>query len=624
MGPGFRSWVSNMTDTSDQMGSSGAVEDQGDAQLDALMAATGDRMLAAISRCLDLDAGMAEIISNTRTEGVEASLPPTATSRKSGSANRAQAMAARIPAAATRIRAAAADSRDRRQALIVLPGLLLTVMLAMLDNLIVSTAMPRIVGDLGGVTHLSWVVTAYILASAITTPFYGKLGDKYGRKKFFIAAIVIFLAASALTGLSQSMAELITFRTVQGLGAGGLMVGAMATLGDITAPRERDRYMSYMMVVMMLATIGGPLLGGFITTNFSWRWIFYINLPIGGVALIYLIATLHPPAKKVSHKIDYLGGALLAMAATALILLTAWAGTEYSWGSAQIIGLGLLAAAATVAFCVTETRAAEPMLPLHVFRNMNFSILAALAFLTGLAMFGAMTFLPLYQQMVQRESPTVSGLMLTPMMLGLATTSIVAGRVTKRTGQYKIFPFLGGAIMAVALVLLFTTLNIGTPRMALTIYSAILGLGLGFLMEMVSLIGQIGGRKDLGAASSARMFFPQIGGALGVAAFGAVFTQRLTHILGVAARLGIHISVSGGQLNPATVNSLPAALRHDVAVAITYAVRGVFAWATLVALLIFVLAFVLALLFGERSLSGTPSSDGLPEASAAAEETSST
>ena len=348
-----------------------------------------------------------------------------------------------------------------REVMIVLPGLLMAILLAMLDNLIVSTALPRIVGDLGGVAHLSWVVTAYILASTIITPFYGKLGDMYGRKKFFVAAIIIFLAGSALSGLSQSMAELIAFRAIQGLGAGGLMVGAMATLGDIVAPRERGRYMSYMMVVMMLATIGGPLLGGFITTSFSWRWIFYINIPLGGAALVYLLATLHLPAKRVNHKVDYLGGSLLAVAATALILLATWGGTQYAWASAQIIGLAVVTVAAVVGFCVTEARAAEPMLPLHVFRNGNFSLSMAMTFLTGLAMFGAMTFLPLYQQTVQGESPTVSGLALTPMMLGVTVTSIVAGQVTTKTGRYKVFPILGGGIMALGMYLL-TGLGVGT------------------------------------------------------------------------------------------------------------------------------------------------------------------
>ena len=421
-----------------------------------------------------------------------------------------------------------------REVMIVLPGLLMAILLAMLDNLIVSTALPRIVGDLGGVAHLSWVVTAYILASTITTPFYGKLGDMYGRKRFFVAAILIFLAGSALSGLSQTMGELIAFRAIQGLGAGGLMVGAMATLGDIVAPRERGKYMSYMMVVMMLATIGGPLLGGFITTSFSWRWIFYINIPLGGAALIYLLAVLHVPAHKVQHKVDYLGGSLLAVAATALILLATWGGTQYAWGSPQIIGLALLTVVAGVAFYVTEMRAAEPMMPLHVYRNRNFSLSMAMTFLTGLAMFGAMTFLPLFQQTVQGESPTVSGLALTPMMLGVTVTSIVAGQVTTKTGRYKVFPILGGGIMSLGMYLL-TGLGVGTSRLTSALFYVVLGLGMGFLMQMVSLIAQNSvQQKDMGVASSARMFFQQIGGSLGVAAFGAVFARQLTKSLGAA------------------------------------------------------------------------------------------
>ena len=480
-----------------------------------------------------------------------------------------------------------------RDVMIVLPGLLLAILLAMLDNLIVSTALPRIVGDLGGVDHLSWVVTAYILASTVTTPFYGKLGDMYGRKRFFIAAIIIFLIGAALSGLSQTMTELIAFRALQGLGAGGLMVSAMATLGDIVAPRERGRYMSYMMVVMMLATIGGPLLGGFITTTFSWRWIFYINIPVGGAALVYIMTTLHMPVKRVKHKIDYLGGGLLALAATSLILLATWGGTEYPWASTQIIGLGLLTVAATIGFCVTETRAAEPMLPLHVFRNRNFSVTMALTFLTGLAMFGALTFLPLYQQTVQGASPTISGLMLTPMMLGVTATSIVAGQVTTRTGRYKIFPILGGAIMVLAMYLL-TGLNVATTRTTSEIHYVILGLGMGFLMQMVSLIAQNSvQQKDMGVASSARMFFQQIGGSLGVAAFGAVFARRLTQSLAAAAGSGVHINASGGQLDPATVDSLPAAVKHDVFFAIAHAVQGVFVWALPAAGLIFVLSLLI-------------------------------
>ncbi len=477
-----------------------------------------------------------------------------------------------------------------REVMIVLPGLLLAILLAMLDNLIVSTALPRIVGDLGGVAHLSWVVTAYILASLVTTPFYGKLGDMYGRKKLFVFAIIIFLAGSALAGQSHSMAELIAFRAVQGLGAGGLMVGAMATLGDIVSPRERGRYMSYMMVVMMLATIGGPLIGGFITTDFSWRWIFYINLPVGGAALVYIITTLHLPARRVGHKVDYLGGGLLALAATALTLLATWGGTEYRWASGQIIGLGVLTVLATAAFLLVETRAAEPILPLHVFRNRNFSLTMALTFLTGLAMFGALTFLPLYQQTDQGASPTVSGLMLTPMMIGVTITSILAGQVVTRTGRYKIFPIVGGAIMGLGMYLL-TDLGIATTRTTSAIYYVVLGLGMGFLMQMVSLIAQNSvQQKDMGVASSARMFFQQIGGSLGVAAFGAIFARRLVESLASAAGSGLHVQISGDSIDPATVDSLPAAVRHDVFFAIAHAVQGVFVWALPAAVLIFVLA----------------------------------
>ncbi|HEX6518707.1 MAG TPA: MDR family MFS transporter [Streptosporangiaceae bacterium] len=481
-----------------------------------------------------------------------------------------------------------------REVMIVLPGLLLAILLAMLDQLIVSTALPRIVGSLGGVAHLSWVVTAYILASTITTPLYGKLGDMYGRKKLFLGAIVIFLVGSALSGLAHSMTQLITFRAIQGLGAGGLITGAMATLGDIVAPRERGRYMGYMMAVMMLATIGGPLAGGYITDNLSWRWIFYINVPVGGAALIYLTATLRMPVKRVRHRIDYLGGALLAIAASSLILLATWGGTEYAWASVEIIGLGLIAVASTVAFLFAEARAAEPILPLHVFRNKNFSVTMVMTFFTGLAMFGAMTFLPLYQQTIQGASATVSGLMLTPMMLGSTITSILAGQVVAKTGRYRIFPILGGALMSAGMFLL-TVLGPNTSRLTSGIYYVVLGLGLGCLMQMISLIAQNSvEQKDMGVASSARMFFQQIGGSLGVAAFGAIFARQLTQgLVGLAHSAGVHISASGGQLDPTTVDKLPPVVKHDVFGVIAHAVDSVFIWAAPSAIVIFALAWLI-------------------------------
>ena len=301
----------------------------------------------------------------------------------------------------------------RRDVMIVLPGLLLALILAMLDQLVVSTALPRIVGDLGGLSHLSWVVTAYVLAATITTPLYGKLGDLYGRKRLLVTAIVIFLVGSALSGLSQSMDQLIVFRALQGLGAGGLMVGAIATIGDLVSPRERGQYMGYMMAAMMVAMIAGPLVGGYITDSLSWRWIFYINMPIGGAALAYIFAMLHLPRHKIHRTIDYLGAAVLAVGATAIVLVTTWGGSQYAWGSAPIMSLIVVAVVAVAAFIWVESKAVEPILPMHVFRNRNFTLASSMSFLLGLTMFGAMTFLPLYQQTVQHASPTVSGLLLT-------------------------------------------------------------------------------------------------------------------------------------------------------------------------------------------------------------------
>jgi EmrB/QacA subfamily drug resistance transporter len=471
---------------------------------------------------------------------------------------------------------AGAPSGARREVLIVLPGLLLAIMLAMLDQLIVSTALPRIVGTLGGVTHLSWVVTAYVLAATVTTPLYGKLGDMYGRKRLLVTAILIFLAGSALSGMAHSI--------------GGLMVGAIATLGDLVSPRERGQYMGYMMATMMLAMIAGPLVGGYITDSLSWRWIFYINMPVGGAALAYLAATLHLPRHKVKHKIDYMGAALLALAATAVVLLTTWGGSQYGWGSPVIIGLALLAAASALAFCLAESRAAEPVLPLHVFRNLNFTLSSAMSFLTGLMLFGALTFLPLYQQTVQHLSATGSGLMLIPMMFGSMVTTILAGQVTTRTGKYKIFPILGGLGMTVGLLLL-TQLSITTSLVVSGLYFAVLGIGMGFLMNMTTIIVQNSvDPRDMGVASSSRTFFQQIGGSIGVSIFGVIFARKLTAEM-TARAPDVHLNSGGGQFDPVTVNRLPAAIRHDVFFAITHAVQSVFVWAVPSAVAVFVLAW---------------------------------
>ncbi|MGA3152629.1 MAG: MDR family MFS transporter [Streptosporangiaceae bacterium] len=488
--------------------------------------------------------------------------------------------------------AGGAPGGTRREVLIVLPGLLLAMIIAMLDQLIVSTALPRIVGDLGGITHLSWVVTGYILASTITTPLYGKLGDQYGRKRWLMIAIVIFLIGSALSGFSHSIDQLIAFRALQGLGAGGLMVGTIATIGDMVSPRERGQYMGYMMAAMMLAMVAGPLVGGYITDSLSWRWIFYINMPVGGAALLYLWATLHLPRRKVQHRIDYLGAGVLAIAATAIVLITTWGGTQYGWRSRQILGLGVLAVVAIVAFIFIEARAPEPVLPLHVFRNRNFSVASAMSFLLGLAMLGALTFLPLYQQTVQHLSATGSGLMLIPMMVGMTITALIGGQVMTRTGRYKAMPIIGGAIMTVGMYLLMG-LGVGTSRLTSGLFFVVLGVGMGFLMQITSVIVQNSvDQRDIGVASSSRSFFQQIGGSIGVSIFGAIFARRLTEAM--AARLpGVHLNAANGQFNPATVNQLPAPVRIDVFYAISHAIQGVFFWAAPAAILVFALAWLI-------------------------------
>jgi EmrB/QacA subfamily drug resistance transporter len=481
----------------------------------------------------------------------------------------------------------------RRDVMIVLPGLLLALILAMLDQLVVSTALPRIVGDLGGLDHLSWVVTAYVLASTITTPLYGKLGDLYGRKRLLIAAIVIFLVGSALSGLSQSMDQLIVFRALQGLGAGGLMVGALATIGDMVSPRERGQYMGYMMAAMMIAMIAGPLVGGYITESLSWRWIFYINMPVGGAALAYVLATLHLPRHKIQHTIDYLGAAMLAIGATAIVLVTTWGGSQYAWGSAPIMSLIAVGIVSVAAFIWVESRAVEPILPLHVFRNRNFSLASSMSFLLGLTMFGAMTFLPLYQQTVQHASPTTSGLMLIPMMLGATVTSLLAGQITVRTGRYKALPIIGGAGMDCAMLLL-SNLGVGTARWTTMSFFAVLGIGMGFLMQTTTLIVQNSVHpRDMGVASSSRAFFQQIGGSIGVSIFGVLFTRSL--VSAMHSRLpGVPFTpTSTRQLSPGAVQHLPAQLRDAVLFAISHGVQTVFLWAAPASVIVFALAWLI-------------------------------
>jgi EmrB/QacA subfamily drug resistance transporter len=470
----------------------------------------------------------------------------------------------------------------RKEVMVVLPGLLLAIMLAMLDNMIVGTAMPHIVGELGGLNRLSWVVTAYVLGTTVSTPLWGKIGDLYGRKNIFLTSIVIFLVGSALSGAAQSMNELIGFRALQGLGAGGLMVGVMAIIGDLVPPRERGRYQGIMAGVMALAMIAGPLAGGFITDNLNWRWAFYVNLPLGGIALIWLWIRLHLPTHRTEHRIDWLGAGLLSVGITSLVLITTWGGGQYAWGSPQILGLAVLALVTLVAFGFVERRVSEPVLSLQLFRNRNFTLVSIIGFLLGFAMFGAINFLPLYQQTVQGASATNSGLLLLPMMIAMMIVSIFVGQVITRTGRYKIFPVIGGVGMTAGMLLL-AQLDVATTKFQLGVYMAVLGFGMGFLMQTSMLIAQNSvAQKDMGVASSAATFFRSIGGSFGVALFGAIFVRKMHDdiagsALGPAA--ANRLTGSGGQVDPKLLKALPPQVLQPLLHGIAAGLEHVFVWA---------------------------------------------
>ncbi|WP_329135072.1 MFS transporter [Streptomyces sp. NBC_01476] len=495
------------------------------------------------------------------------------------------------PGAGTAAEAGEAAAGPRQRSVrVVMAGLMVAMLLAMLDNMIVGTAMPTIVGELGGLDHLSWVVTAYTLATAASTPIWGKLGDLYGRKGVFLTSIVLFLAGSALSGASQSMDQLISFRALQGLGAGGLIVGVMAVIGELIPPRERGKYQGMIAGVMAIAMIGGPLVGGSITDNWGWRWSFYINLPIGVVALAMITIVLHLPKKRGQGRIDYWGAVLLTVAITALVLLTTWGGTQYAWGSVQIIGLLVLGLAALGAFLFAETRVAEPIMPLRIFRNVNFSLISVIGFLVGFTMFGAMTFLPLYQQTVQGASATNSGLLLLPMLLAMMAVSMVAGRVTTATGRYRIFPILGGALMTIGLYLL-STMDVHTGRFASGAFMAVLGAGMGFVMQITMLISQNSVEmKDMGVGSSSATLFRTIGGSFGVSLFGALFANKVAD--GMAGS-GSAATSGGAQLDPATIAKFPPALKDAYFHAVASGTHVVFFWGAVISVLGFIAAWFL-------------------------------
>ncbi|MFC8720384.1 MDR family MFS transporter [Kitasatospora sp. NPDC057198] len=490
------------------------------------------------------------------------------------------------------------EQRPHREIRLVMVGLVITMLLAMLDNLIVGTAMPTIVGELHGAEHMSWVVTSYTLATAASTPIWGKVGDLYGRKGSFLVSIAIFLLGSALSGLSQSMTQLIAFRAVQGLGAGGLMVGVMSIMGALVLPRDRGKYQGMFAAVMALATVGGPLIGGFITDHLNWRWTFYVNLPLGAIALVFIVVVLKLPKIRSNAKIDYFGATLLTVGIVSAVLVTTWGGHEYAWGSKQILGLGTLGLASLIGFCYVEQRVAEPIIPLKLFRNRNFTMVSIIGFIVGFAMFGAVTFLPTYQQIVQGASATNSGLLLMPMMFGMLVVSLVVGQTITKTGKYRIFPIIGTTVMAGGSLLL-STLAVDTKSFTSSCYMVVLGAGMGFLMQVTMLVAQNSVEmKDMGVASSSATLFRTIGGSFGVALFGTLYINRLNDTLKAAGMPAG--GESTGSMSPETLKSMPpeavSVLQHGIA----NGMHTVFLWGTVIS----VVAIAASLFIREVKLRG--------------------
>jgi EmrB/QacA subfamily drug resistance transporter len=490
-------------------------------------------------------------------------------------------------------------------------ALILVLLIASLDQTIVSTALPTIAGDLGGASKLAWVVTAYMLASTVTTPLSGKLGDLYGRKVVLQTALAVFLIGSILCGLSQNMTELILFRAIQGLGAGGLMVTTQAAIGDVVPPRDRGRYSGLMGGVFGISTVIGPLLGGFFVDNLSWRWIFYINVPIGVIAFVVIAAVFSVRSERTHHDIDYLGITLLAAGLSSIVLLTTLGGNTYAWASAEIAGLAVASVVFTLGFVVAEHRAAEPVLPLSLFRNRVFAVSSAVGFVVGVALFGSVTYLPLFLQLVKGSTPTISGLEMLPLMAGVLTSSIGSGLVISKTGRYKIFPIAGTALMVVGMALL-ARLEVGTGIPEAGLYMLVLGLGLGGVMQVLVLVVQNAvDYSQLGVATSGASLFRSMGGSIGTPIFGAILTGRLTSNLhGALPNAAGQVGRLTSGATPDVIRNLPPVIRAAFRHAYVESLHPVFLAGASVA----VVAFVLTWFIKEVPLRKTVAAQGIPEA----------
>ncbi|MEU8110377.1 MDR family MFS transporter [Nonomuraea muscovyensis] len=486
-------------------------------------------------------------------------------------------------------------------------GVMLGMITAPLDGMMLGPALPTIVRDLGGLEYFSWVATAYLICMAASTPIWGKLGDLYGRKAVYMASIVVFLLGSGLSGMAADMTQLVGFRMVQGLGAGGLMTGALALIGELVPPRHSGRLMGLFGTMMPIAFIAGPLLGGLFAERLGWRWAFFVNLPIGALALLLIGAAVRLEPRRIRARIDYLGALLLTVALVALSLVASWGGTRHAWASTPILALILIGSAALVALVFAERRAAEPIVPLRLFADRNFTLAQVIRFLGGVGMVVAATFLPQYMQLVQGASPTASGLLILPSMLGMVAVLIGTGRLISRTGRYRIYPILGGATVAAGmLVLLF--LRPGANLALACALTLISGIGVGLLMQSTTIITLNSAEpRDMGAASGSVTLWHTMGASLGVAALGALYTARLQDTL--VERLGAETGtrIASSQLTPDALAHLPVSAQEAVHLAVSSGIHAMALGAAGLGVLAFALAwFIREVPLRERAPSAEP------------------